>query len=63
MADIEREFATRGIKIESISTEKIVNGTQIKTANGTYTVLIYGDANGDGEVDVFDARQIVEWLM
>lgn len=63
VSDIEREFAARGIKIESISTDKIVNGTQIKTANGTYTVIIYGDTNGDGEVDVFDARQIVEWLL
>lgn len=63
VADIEREFANRGIKIESISTSKIVNGTQIRTANGTYTVIIYGDVNADGEVDVFDARQIVEWLL
>lgn len=51
------------MKIESISSNKITNGTQIKTANATYTVLIYGDADGDGEVNVFDARQIVEWLL
>ena len=63
VADIEREFTARGLKIESISSNKITNGTQIKTANATYTVIIYGDADGDGEVNVFDARQIVEWLL
>lgn len=61
--DIIREFNKRGIQVESISSEVIGNGTQIKTPNATYTALIYGDVDGDGEVNIFDAREIVEWLL
>ncbi len=62
-ADIEREFNNRGMRVVSISSEVIGNGTRIETEKATYTVLIYGDVDGDGQVNIFDARKIVEWLL
>lgn len=57
------EFAKKGLTITSISTDnKIVTGTQIKVKENSevYTVIVYGDANGDGEVNVFDAQECVD---
>ena len=62
-ADLEREFNSLGIKIESISSETIGTGTQIKTPNATYTVIIYGDIDGNGKVNVRDVQQIVKHLL
>ena len=57
------EFAKKGLTITSISTDnKIVTGTQIRVKENSevYTVIVYGDANGDGEVNVFDAQECVD---
>lgn len=61
-SDIQAKFAAAGIKIDSIP-ETIVNGSQIKTPNATYTVIIYGDVNSDGKVNVRDAQRIVQHLL
>lgn len=62
-ADIEREFNAAGMRIESISSDTIGTGTEIKTANATYTVLIYGDVDGNGQVNVRDVQCIVKHLL
>lgn len=56
---IEEQFIKAGIPIKNISTEQIVTGTKIETERKTYTILIYGDANGDGYVNVFDAQKVI----
>jgi hypothetical protein len=62
---ISKEYITEqlklaGLNVTSISTEAIGTGTEIKTDDGTtYTVLIYGDVDGDGYVDTFDAGAII----
>lgn len=69
-ADIITKFSESGIRIKSIP-DTIKTGSQIVTTNPyakenadtTYIVLIYGDVNGDGEVDVFDAQKIVRHLL
>ena len=57
---ILEQFDKAGIEIENISTEDIVTGTKIQTQEKTYTVLIYGDVDGDGYVDVFDAQKVMQ---
>lgn len=54
------QFAKKGITVENKGDLKdiIVTGDQIKTSEKTYTVLIYGDVNQDGYVDVFDADRV-----
>ncbi len=59
-SQIESEFEKAGIKINSISSENITTGTRIETEGTTYIALIYGDINGDGEVNLLDARKIVQ---
>lgn len=56
-----KEFNKAGITVENEAELKDVigTGTLIKTKNRTYTVLVYGDVNGDGYVDVFDAQSVM----
>ncbi len=69
--DIISKFASRGVEVESISSTTIGTGTVIKTKstvfgttyNSTYTVIIYGDVNGDGKVNVLDINKIVEYYL
>jgi len=63
-AQVIGEFTKAGLEIESIENSKgdiITTGTTIKVKGSSeiYTVIIYGDANGDGKVDAFDALRIV----
>lgn len=62
--DVENDFRNRGLNIESISSNTIGTGTQVKTTNGeTYTIVIYGDVNGDGQINVRDVQKIVQHLL
>ncbi len=51
-----------GIEPESIP-DKMGTGTQIKSKGITYTILIYGDVDGDGVINVRDAQKIVRHLL
>lgn len=62
-SEIENKFKAAGIEIESISSETIGTGTTIKTKNATYTVLIYGDVDGNGTVDIRDVNKIIRTLL
>lgn len=59
---IEEEFRKAGLTIKSISTGNVIGtGTEI-TVNensNTYTVLIYGDLDSNGEVDFYDALELI----
>lgn len=59
------QFRKAGKTIQNLSSlkDRIVTGDEIKTADKTYTVLIYGDVDGDGYVDSFDALEIVEHVI
>ena len=59
-AYIKEQFEKAGHKIENEEElgDIIVTGNEIKTETRTYTVLIYGDVNKDGYVDVFDADAV-----
>lgn len=66
---VEQEFTKAGLEIEKIEKYNqgngyITTGTTIKVkgSSDVYTVVIYGDADGDGEVNVFDALRIVEHI-
>lgn len=68
-AQIEQEFTKAGLEIESIDkynqiTGDISTGTTIKVKGSSdiYTVVIYGDVDGSGTVNVFDALRIVEHI-
>lgn len=55
-------FANAGLTVKSISTgEKICTGTKIEVNenNYIYNVVIYGDVNGDGNVNTIDALKII----
>lgn len=59
---LEEEFRMAKLTIKSISTgEKVGTGTEITVnENSTvYTVLVYGDVDGDGEVGFYDALDII----
>ena len=58
---LKEQFEKAGLKIENEAElgDIIVTGNEIKTQSRTYTVLIYGDVNGNGKVDVFDAQSIL----
>jgi len=67
---VEEHFNNANITITNITGTKIVNGievvatgTQIITEGRTYTVLIYGDVDGDGEVDTFDAQRVLNHFL
>lgn len=62
-SDIEEDFRNAGLNVTGISSNTIGTGTRVETNNGTYTVLMYGDVNGDGEVNVLDAQAIVKHIL
>lgn len=56
---IVSDFKKAGLTIKSISTTEIGTGTKIVTDNETYHVLVFGDVDGDGCVDVFDSQAVL----
>lgn len=59
---IKEEFKKAGLTVKEISTGTTIGtGTKItvKENANVYTVLIYGDVNGDGKVNLRDAQRIV----
>lgn len=59
--DIRAKFAKANMTIKNISTEIVGTGTQI-TVNeniNTYNIVIYGDVNGDGKINLIDAQRII----
>lgn len=61
--DLEKEFKDNGLTIKSISSNIIGTGTIVVTDKATYTVLIYGDVDGNGKINVNDALAIVRQLL
>lgn len=61
--DLEKEFKNASLEIKSMSSNVIGTGTKITTENETYTLLIYGDVDGDGQINVRDVRCIVRYLV
>lgn len=59
---IENKIKSMGLEIESISSSTIGTGTQIKTKTATFTVIIYGDIDGNGVVNARDVQCIVKHL-
>lgn len=60
---IREEFNKAGLTIKNISTgDKIGTGTEITVNENSnvYTLLIYGDINSDGLVDIDDAVELIE---
>lgn len=55
------EFRKSGLTVKNISTSKIGTGTQITVNENSdkYNVLVYGDANGDGRINLIDAQRII----
>lgn len=58
-------FRKAGIEVtnEADLADIITTGTQIKTPSKTYTVIVYGDADGDGYADSYDALAIIEHVV
>ena len=58
---IKSEFKKAGLTVKDISTSKIGTGTKVtvKENKDVYTVLIYGDVNGDGEIDITDIHRVI----
>jgi len=57
---VKSQFSSAGQTINSITADEIIKtGTTIKTNSNTYNVVIYGDVDGDGYVDVFDAQAVL----
>lgn len=56
------EFEKANIQIKNKTTlPKIIStGTIIETEGTDYTVVIYGDVNGDGKITVFDAQSVFD---
>ena len=57
-----------GVKVtSSVNKGKITTGTQITIENNniikTYTIVLYGDANGDGAIDILDLQVIQKHLL
>ena len=57
-SDIREKFAEYGIELTYVP-NNIINGSIVKTEKAEYKVLIYGDVNSDGKVNVLDAQRIV----
>ena len=59
--EIKKEFKNAGLTVKTISTSHIGTGTTITVEenNDVYTVLVYGDANGNGVVNLIDAQKII----
>jgi len=66
-ADIDKDFSNFGLKTKSYGSNTLGTGTNIIATNGKqdypYQLLIYGDVNGDGTVNVLDALSIVDHLL
>ena len=63
---IEEKFREAGIEIESMTspTGILGTGTQVKVKSGAvYTIVIYGDVNGDGVVNIQDAQRIIQCVI
>lgn len=58
-------FRRAGIEVtnEADLSDIITTGTLIKTPSKTYTVIVYGDADGDGYADSYDALAIIEHVV
>lgn len=69
MEKIRDEFQRKNMTVNSIENNKsangIGNGAEITTFenDNLYTMLIYGDVNGDGIVNLTDARRIVNYVV
>lgn len=59
--DIRAKFARAGLTIRNISTGTVGTGTQITVNENTnvYNILIYGDVNGDGLINLIDVQNII----
>ncbi len=55
---IIEEFAKKGLTVTSELNAEVGTGTQIKVKENSnvYTVIVYGDVNGDGKVNLIDAQ-------
>lgn len=66
-SDIDNDFKNYGMTVKSYSSDKLGTGTSIVATNGkedyTYKLLIYGDVDCDGQVNVLDALSIVNHLL
>ena len=71
VADVVSYLTTQGITVNSITNHKgvavnttstalIGTGYTLNTNSGDYSVIVYGDANGDGEVDAGDMKVIID---
>lgn len=62
--EVVNAFASRNLEVE-FSTGDIRTGTRIsvKGSSDVYTVVIYGDVDGDGCVDTFDAQAVVDYYI
>lgn len=69
MEKLRDEFQRKNMTVNSIENNKsakgIGNGAEITTFenDNLYTMLIYGDVNGDGMVNLNDARRIVNYVV
>jgi len=59
--EIKSEFEKAGLTIKNISTPQIGTGTQITVEENEkpYTILVYGDVNGDGKINLIDAQKVI----
>ncbi len=59
---IKEEFKKAGLTVKNISTgTEVGTGTKVTVNENSkvYNILVYGDVNGDGEVDLADAQKII----
>ena len=63
LSKIQSDFTSKGYTINSISSNIIGTGTVITATKNevtfTYKILIYGDVNGDGRVNLIDAQRVI----
>lgn len=59
--DIKTKFEKAGLTIKNMSTDNVGTGTQIAVNENTniYNILIYGDVNGDGQINLIDVQRII----
>ena len=58
------EMYNSGLTPVNFSSNTMATGVKVDTLeNGTYTVLIYGDVNGDGRVNILDAQSIMKQVL
>ncbi len=59
--NIGEKFAKANLTIKNMSTETVGTGTQITVNENTnvYNVVIYGDVNGDGKINLIDVQRII----